>query len=529
MTEVRFSKNKVYSQEKLTDLLVALNEETIHLHKENLKENSAILYDGERIKVTPEEFTAKKIQLLSLPLTTLVKEAGISPVMQNNIALGASCGLLNFSRDVLFSVIQDIFKRKGEQVIEENKKAATIGYDYAVKNFKDKFIRLIEQGQKKDQLVITGNEAIALGAISAGCKFYAAYPMTPSSSILHYLASKATHSGMVVKHAEDEISVINMAIGASYAGVRSMVGTSGGGFSLMVEGLGLAAITEVPLVIVLGQRPGPATGMPTWTGQADLQFAIHAAQDEFPRIVLAPGDQEEAFYLTKEAFNLADMYQIPVFVLSDKYVSENHMAVNQFKPESIPIERGKLITTPKFTDLTNYLRYKDSDDGISPRVIPGVAGTHYLANSYEHDEYGFSSEDAKERVAQVNRRNRKLETYMKNIPKPKVYGEQIADLTLVGWGSTKAPVLQALQDINYMMSGKRINFLHLTHVWPLNTYEIIKVLNDSKQRIMIEGNSTAQMTHLIREYTGETMDDILLKYDGRPFYPEEIIQKLHTI
>lgn len=526
--EIRYGVDEVFSQERKTDLLVALNKETVNINKNNLKDGAGVLFDNEKIKIDPGEFNQKDLVLLPVPFGKIIKDSKISPVMQNNIALGALVGLLGFNLEVLFRVIQDVFADKGEKIILDNKKAAQLGFDYVNNNFKGKFTKKLIPNTPAKKLVITGNDAISLGAIAAGCGFYAAYPMTPSSSVLHLLASYAEKVGMVVKHAEDEISVINMAIGASIAGVRAMCGTSGGGFSLMVEGLGLAGITETPLVILESQRPGPATGMPTWTQQGDLQFLIHASQDEFPRIILAPGDPEEAFYLTVEAFNLADIYQTPVFVLSDKYLSESHKSVDIFDPQKIVIDRGKLITKPD-QDLSQYKRYQITEDGISARVILGVKGTHFLANSYEHEENGLSTEDAVERTKQVNKRNQKLKTYKSKMPLPQIYGQDLADITLIGWGSTKGPVLQALTDLNFNHKGRAINFLHLTHVWPLNTQAISNILAKTKKRVMIEGNSYGQMALLLREQTGFLMDDMLLKYDGRPFYPEEIIKKLEQI
>ncbi len=526
--DVRFSANEVFCQEYGVDLLIALNRETIDLHRQELKPKSGIMYDPDKVKVEQSEVSANTT-LLPVPFSKLIKESGVSPVMQNNIALAASCAFLNFDLTNLFTVIESVFAKKGEKIITDNKKSAQLGYDYVLNNLKSKFNLALTPNPSLKLMATTGNEAIGLGAIAAGCQFYSAYPMTPTSNLLSFLAEKAEETGMVVKHAEDEISVINMAIGASFAGVRSMVGTAGGGFSLMVEGLGLAGITETPIVIAMGQRPGPATGMPTWTGQGDLQFLIHASQDEFPRIILAPGDVEEAFYLTAEAFNLADIYQTPVFVLCDLYLCECRKSSPIFDTNKIKIERGKIINSDQGANLTNYKRYLATEDGISPRVIPGTKGTYFLANSYEHEESGLSTEDGNERVKQVEKRNRKLITYQNIMPKVAIYGMSEADITLVGWGTTKGPVLQALSDLNYNHKGRTVNFIHLNRVWPLNNKDLLEVFAKSKRRIMIEGNSYGQMGHLIREQTGIVMDEYLLKYNGRPFYAEDIIKKLDSI
>jgi len=522
--EVRFSSTPIYSQEKGVDLLIALNKQTIDLHQSELKDGAGLVYDPEKVTINPGELSAK-IVLLPIPLTKIIKEAGASPVMQNNVTLGASCALFNLDLDILFKLIEDEFARKGEEVVAENKKSAELGYQYVVNNLKGKFVKNLDHNDTQKLMVLSGNEAVGLGAIAAGCKFFCAYPMTPTSNLLSFLAEKAEKVGLVVKHAEDEIAVINMAIGASFAGVRSMVGTSGGGFSLMVEGLGLAGITETPVVIAMGQRPGPATGMPTWTGQADLKFLINASQDEFLRIILAPGDVAEAFTLTVEAFNLADIYQTPVFILCDKYLCEGYQSTPFFDSSKIKIDRGKTILQME-QKITNYLRYQTTADGISPRLLPGTKGVTFIANSYEHEENGLSTEDSAERAKQVNKRNQKAITYQNNISQPTLYGSKEAEITLIGWGSTKGPVLQALTDINYQQNGKSINFLHLTHVWPLNNKALTEILGQAKKKVMIEGNSFGQMEQIIREQTGIVMDDRFLKYDGRPFYPEEIITLL---
>lgn len=528
--EVRFGSQEVFSQESKVDLLVALNKETFFLHKDELKEQSGVLFDNETVAFDASEIDSKKIVLLPVPFGKIIKEAAILPVTQNNIALGALCALLGFKLEILLQLIKDTFIDKGEKIILDNQKAAQLGFNYVSSYLKGKFVRRVGESNPSfvKKLVITGNDAIALGAVAVGCSFYASYPMTPSSSVLHTLAGWSEKVKMVVKHAEDEIAAINMAIGASFAGVRAMCGTSGGGFSLMTEGLGLAGLTETPLVILEAQRPGPATGMPTWTEQADLKFLINASQGEFPRIILAPGDPEEAFYLTVEAFNLADIYQTPVFILSDKYLSESHKSVDLFNLEKVVIERGKLLS-----DLTQYAgeykRYQITDDGISPRLIPGTKGGYFIANSYEHEENSLSTEDKLERAKQVDKRNKKFRTYINRMPSPSIYGDDSAEVTLVGWGSTKGPVLQALSDLDFTYGGKKINFLHLNHVWPLDKKTIDHVLTKAGKKIMVEGNSTGQMASLIRQETGIMLDDMLLKYDGRPFYPEEIINKLEQI
>jgi len=365
---------------------------------------------------------------------------------------------------------------------------------------------------------------IGMAAIAAGCKFYCAYPMTPSSTILHYLAAKSEKSQMVVKHAEDEISVINMALGASWAGVRSMTGTSGGGYALMVEAVSLAGITEMPIVIAMGQRPGPATGMPTWTEQGDLLFILHSGHGEFPKIILAPGDMEETYRLTLEAFNLADIYQTPVFILVDKYLQEGHQSVEEFRIKNLElkINRGKLLSDKDLQNITNYKRYQITDDGISPRALPGMKNVLHQVNSYEHLEDGHTTEEENERTKQVDKRNRKTTTFLAQDAKlPVLYGKKEAALTIIAWGSMKGPILQAMQG-----NEDKFNLLHFTYLWPMPSEPVTKILKDCRKTLLVENNSTGQLGQLLKMVTGIGIDNRLLKYSGRPFYPEEILEKI---
>lgn len=404
---------------------------------------------------------------------------------KNIFALGLSCAKLGLSLEILDDVIKAAFAKKPSEVIALNLRAAETGYKSCQKPIKP-----LKLPPLKNQILVNGNEALALGAVNGGLKFYSAYPMTPVTSILHFLAAKADEFKIIVHHAEDEIGVINMAIGTSYAGVRSMVATSGGGFSLMTEGLSLSGITETPVVIVLGMRPGPATGMPTWSGQGDLLFAINAGQDEFPRIVLAPGDCEEAFLLTSLAQNLTEKYRLPVIILTDKNLGESY------------------YTTPAFPVKKNITRYPHQ---------PAL-----LTNSYEHDDSGFSTEESSERTKQVNRRMKKIDTILlsSDLIAPQLFGPKKAKTTLISWGSNKGPILAALKDL------PDVNFLHFSWVWPFPKNAFLKLIDKTRHLICLESNSTAQLAKLIAQETGIIIKDKILKYDGRPFYPEEIIAKL---
>lgn len=524
--EVRISDEKVFSQEKKVDVLVCLNEETYILHKEEVKENGMVVIDQEKIDMTKYRNLVKKFTYVNLPFNKIIKDNGLATVMINNIALGALTYLLGAEISILKSLISEQFARKGEEIINKNIKGVQLGYESVKKSNSDGYhIKIPKTKEVIPQMYISGNEIIGLGSVAAGCKFYAAYPMTPSSALLHYLASKGEKAGMVVKHAEDEISVINMALGASWAGVRSMVGTSGGGFALMVESVSLAGITETPIVVIMGQRPGPATGMPTWTEQGDLLFVLHAGHGEFPKILLAPGDIEEAFKLTIEAFNLADIYQTPVILLGDKYLQEGHQSIeySRIKNYEFKIDRGKLLKREELDKIKDYKRYLITDDGISPRALPGMKGSLHQVNSYEHIEDGHTTEDAQQRSKQVDKRNRKTETFLKNHTRlPVLYGDKTAPLTIISWGSMKGPVLQAMKEWN----GK-FNLLHFTYIWPLPQKELTEMLKGLNKTLLIENNSTAQLGQLLKMVTGiELENNKLLKYSGRPIYPEEVLEKV---
>lgn len=523
VVEVRISDEKVYSQESQVDILMCLNEETYNLHKNELKKSGLVVYDREKFTLNEKEQT--DVIFINLPLSKILKDASLPPVMMNNIALGALMHLIGADFEVLKGLIAENFARKGEEVINKNVNASKLGYDSALASLPDGYrLKFPKKQEIVKRMYITGNEMVGVGAIAAGCKFFSAYPMTPSSALLHYLAGKGVKAGIVVKHAEDEISVINMALGASYAGARSMVGTSGGGFALMVEAISLAGITETPIVIMMGQRPGPATGMPTWTEQGDLLFIIHSGHGEFPKIVLAPGDMEESYQLTVEAFNLADKYQTPVFVMSDKYLLEGHQSIEEFRIKNyeLRIDRGKLLTEKQAEGLKDYKRYEVTNDGISGRAIPGMPNCVFQANSYEHIENGHTTEDAAERIKQVEKRNRKTDTFLeRDVKMPRIFGNNDAPLTVVSWGSMKGPVLQAIKG-----NESKFNFLHFSYLWPLPKDKLTKLLLSKKSLLLIENNSTGQLGQLLKMVTGVEIHNKLLKYSGRPINPEEIIKRV---
>ncbi len=525
---VRGSEEEIFSQKKEVDILVALNRETIDKHKGELSSDALVLYDPDFTKADQSEFPST-IQLIPVPLLKLTKEVKADKLMINTVAVGASLALFYKDYSVLEGIIKDIFGKKGEEVVLENINTSKAGFDYVGKNFSDK----ARPVQKKEQenLLISGAEALSLGAIKAGLKFAAIYPMTPINAILATLIEHSLAYNIIVKEPEDEIAGINMAIGASFAGARSMVATSGGGFSLMTEALGLAAQTETPIVIVEGQRPGPSSGMPTWTDQGDLRFVLHASQGDFLRVVVAPGDPLEAFIQTMHAFNLADKYQIPVIVLVDKYLMEGHASAKaeEFKIQSskFKIDRGKILSDQEALSEIDYKRYQFEEDGVSSRSLPGQKGGIALWDSYEHNQKGLYDETSENRIKMVDKRFKKSEKLVLDIPEPDFYGEKEADLTIFAFGSTKMPVLEALKILK--KEGKNINFLKVSYLSPFPTKAVEEAIKTAKKTLVLEGNKSGQFESLIKEHTGLSIENNFRKYDGRPFYPEEIVEKVKTL
>lgn len=516
--KVTIDSEPVHALKETIDVLVCLNKATFELHKHELTPESVVVYDAEEFEIE------KGFKEVHVPFKKILREEQGQSIMKNTIALGASIATVGGDLQMLDAIIETQFKKKGEEVIAHNKLFVQKGYDSVIENYKEHCRSVIAPHPKPDeQLVMTGNDAFSLGAVIADCKFYCAYPMTPSSSVLTTMASWQQKAQITVRHAEDEIAVINSAIGASHGGVRASVGTSGGGFALMVEAVSLAGIAETSIVIFLSQRPGPATGMPTWTEQGDLLFAVHAGHGEFPKIVLTPGDADEMIRLTTEAFDLADIYQTPVIVMSDMFLSEVHFTVSSANVNRLfsthKLDRGKTVSNP--TDRP-YLRYKVTDDGVSERLIPGAKGNFYQANSYEHSEDGHTSETAEDRKAQVDKRNRKQSTYLKNHFKmPTVYGDlKSAKSILVSCGSMKGVCLEV------MKQRQNVALIHFTHVHPLDQKRLKVLFNDVGKCILVEQNSTSQLGLLLRQQTGINIEKSVLRYDGRPMTASEIIDQI---
>ena len=523
--QVLASMDKVYAPEKPVDILIALNHQALEYHTAELQPQSVIVYDPEDNQADLSNLKLKGL-VLPVPLNRLAKEAGGERLMANNVALGVSMFLLNFDLTTIKAVIGESFSGKKSVLVEVNQKAAQAGYDYAQSHFPPISEIALSFQTPIDNLTMSGNEALSLGAIAGGMQAYIAYPMTPSSTILHQLADWQAKANIFVKHAEDEIGVINMALGMSFAGVRVACGTSGGGFCYMTEAVGLSGIAELPLVIFEAQRPGPALGMPTWTAQADLLFAINAAQDEFPRIVLAPGDVTEAFNLAKLSFDLAENYQIPVIILSDKHLSESnesiHLETTTFSHEQVSFNQHPEVDASGF-----YPRYRDTASGISLRTIPGQANGLYMANSYEHDPYGLGSETPIDRITQMDKRFQKFDSIKTHLPDQFYDGSDHPQITFISWGSTKGAVRAGIKLLR--SQGIDAAMLNLSWLWPFPIEPVKAAIDKSQNAIVIEGNKTSQLARLIKEQVGYDIYHKRTKYDGRPFFPDEIIQYSNEI
>jgi len=511
---VRVKDSQVGAIAEPVDILIALNKESVDLHRRELARGGIGIFDGEKIKDI-----GSGDSLFSVPLERLAEEKTGDKLMTNTVALSAALALVEYDLNILNTVLAEHFG-KGK-VADNNIAAARAGYEYAQAEHKGDLVRHIKPLSDVKRMLLTGNEALSLGAIAAGCKFMAAYPMTPATPIMEYMAARSKDFDLVMVHAEDEIAAINMAIGAAYAGVRAMTATSGSGLCLMVEGIGLAGMTETPVVIIDGQRPGPTVGLPTRTEQGDLQFVLHAHHGDFPRAVLAPAAVEDAFWAAVKAFNLAEKCQLPVIILTDHHLATSYATVEPFDLSQVTIDRG-LIFSGEEAKASEYKRHKITKSGISPRAFPGLSKALVVTDCDEHDEAGHLIEDAEMRTLQVQKRLRKLLPLKQDITPPRWYGPKKAETTLIGWGSTYGAIHEAVDILR--TEGASINMLHLNQLWPFPMEAVADALGRAKNSYVIENNATGQLARLIKMETGKEVSGKILKFDGRPFTPTYITE-----
>jgi 2-oxoglutarate ferredoxin oxidoreductase subunit alpha len=505
---IRAGIDEVMAPQEAIDLLVALSAETVRLHREELSPRGLILADA--------RFNISDDTCLNVPFRELAAERYI-----NTAALGVIAQILGIDQQVAGQAVRDLLGKAHPDIAQENTKALEAGFNWG-KARAVSALNLPPVGNPPQRLMMNGNEAIALGAVSAGLKFYSFYPMTPSTSIGISLAGWARELGLIVEQAEDEIAVINMALGASFAGAPSMVATSGGGFALMVEAVSLAGMTETPVFIVVAQRPAPATGLPTRTEQGDLEFILHAGHGEFPRAVFAPGSVEQCFELTEHAFHLAERYQSPVFILTDQFLADSYRTVAPFALEGTPpvqpwSTEGLTITAP-------YRRFALTDTGVSPRLLPGLTEHLVVAGSDEHTEDGHITEDLSMRRRMVVKRLTKGEGMRSEAVPPERLGDRKPDVLLLCWGSSRGAVLEAAEELR--SQGKRVATIHFSQVWPLVPEQFMDHLQEAQRVICVEGNATGQMARLIRRETGFQINERVLRYDGLPLTPGYIQRQL---
>jgi 2-oxoglutarate ferredoxin oxidoreductase subunit alpha len=526
---VRIAEEKVYSHGDDLSVLIALNQDSIERHAPEVRSGGAVIYNSDKLKLDPV-LLRDNVLSVPLPITTLTKPFGrVQPVMQNTVALGALMFLTGLDFDTNVGVLEETFKHKGQAVIDQNAGIARAGFDYA----RDSFVPLGYEWNftRTSRPFVTGNELIALGAVAAGCKFYSAYPMTPASSILHWMASHGERCGVVVKQCEDELAVANMAIGAGHAGVRAMCATSGGGFALMTEAIGMAGMIEAPVVIVEVQRGGPSTGVPTKTEQADLNQVFGASQGDYPRSIIAPTDTTDCFYSAVEALNLAEKYQLPVTIISDLLVSEHPETIEpDALTNEVSIDRGEIVTEwPE--SRGPYKRYAFTKSGVSPRALPGTENTLYVAATDDHDEEGilisdiFTSQAVRRKVQE--KRMRKLDGLLRDTNAPALEGPSDAEVTLIGWGSTKGVIHEAI--VQLASGGVQANQLQIKYLVPFHSNEVTRILRNCKKTICVEANYTGQFARHLRAETGITVDHHILKYDCEPFEPRQIVDEVNAI
>jgi len=519
--QIRISENPLCASREVIDILVALDRNTIDIHHRSLSESGVILYDPEEAK---EEWQEE--EFLAVPFTRIAVEEGGNKIMANSVAVGSVVGLFNLDLEVIAQFIGASLKKKSEAIIKGNLKAARAGHQYVRERFtrEDRFRTAEPQPEKL--MLINGIQAIAAGALLSGCKFYSAYPMTPSTGIMVYLAGKAAEFDVVVEQAEDEISAINMAIGASYAGVRAMTGTSGGGFALMTEGISLAGMTETPIVVAEMQRPGPATGLPTRTEQGDLFFVIYGGHGEFPKVVLTPGTPEQAFYAANKAFELAEKYQVPVFIQGDQYLGDAEWTFTGFDLNRLSY-RDYRLRKKALREVKGYKRYAFTDNGISPLAVPGDSKHLVVVDSDEHDEEGHIIEDGETRARMVEKRwYNKLKGLQKEISPPTLYGEQEPAMVIVGYGSTFGVMKEA---VDVLVSDFSIAMLHFSEVYPFPLAEeldYLRILRYADQTVCVEANASGQFKRLFRAETGFQCSLQVNRYDGRPFTLDSLVGQL---
>lgn len=515
-TQIRVSSNPVRASVSRIDILIPFDRGSVGHVENRISPQTIILAEQE---VIGDDFDRARHKFVDVPFAATASEIG-DKIYSNVVAVGTIAGLFGIDLQTVRAYVERFFSAKSDDVVQKNLVAVKEGFNLGLGLGDSGKIRIeiAAAADVESQILVKGVEAVALGAIAGGCDFISSYPMSPATGVLAFLAGQARDFGIIAEQAEDEIAAINMAIGAWYAGARAIVTTSGGGFALMTEGLSLAGMLESPLVIHLAQRPGPATGLPTRTEQADLELALYAGHGEFPRILLAPGTIEDAFYLTRKAFDLADKYQVPVFILTDQYFVDSYYNTTCFDLSDTKNEKHIVKTD------ADYRRYELTANGISPRGIPGFGRGLVAVDSDEHDEAGHLTEDLDLRVEMVDKRLRKLELLGYETVSPQLVGPEDYKNLVVCWGSTYHIVEEAIRNLD----RDDVAFLHFKQVYPLPN-ETADYLLRARTTVIVEGNATSQFAKLIKLHTGIDIENRILKYDGLSFAVEELVERLNDL
>ncbi|MEA2665436.1 MAG: 2-oxoglutarate/2-oxoacid ferredoxin oxidoreductase subunit alpha [Candidatus Eremiobacteraeota bacterium] len=523
---IRAGERPDYGMADAVDALVAFDLEAVEAHLDELRPGAFVVFDNTS-ETIPDALRRADVTWYEIPLARLAKEVGLE-LVRNTIALGVLGALLGMDREIVRADVRGVYGRKGEKVVDLNLRAIAAGEQYVAEHFADRPSGYgLRAGADGERLIMMGNDAIAYGALVAGCRFMAGYPITPATDILEWMAKQLPRFGGVAVQAEDELAAITMTLGASFTGVRAMTATSGPGQALMTEAIGLAGVLEIPVVVIECARAGPSTGMPTKTEQSNLDHLIYSGHGEIPRVVLAPGTVGESFELTTAAFNLAERWQLPVFVLTEQALCQSKATLAPFDLDAVRIDRGALIDGGEVT-FGEYQRYAFSADGVSPRVIPGVPGGMHLAAGSEHNEAGVITENARNRARMMEKRMGKLEAMRDELPRALVHGVADADLAIVGYGANRGPIAEAVDRLG--AAGVPVRFLQLRTLWPFPEDDIRQFVRGAQHVFVVENNYGGQLERLIRSVVGP-LDALhgVRKYDGRPFRPIEVIEAVRRI
>jgi 2-oxoglutarate ferredoxin oxidoreductase subunit alpha len=523
---IRAGERPNYGMADFVDGLVAFDLEAVEAHIEEMRPGGFVIFDNTS-EVVPEHVKRDDVTWYEIPIGRMAKvDLGLE-LVRNTIALGALGALIGMDPQAVRTDVTGVYKRKGEKVVDINIRAIEAGENFVSEHFaQTPSGYALRAGIDGDRLIMMGNDAIGYGSLVGGCRFMAGYPITPATDVLEWMAKYAPRYGGVTVQAEDELAAINMVIGASFTGVRSMTATSGPGQALMTEAIGLAGVLEIPIVVVECARTGPSTGMPTKTEQSNLNHLIFSGHGEIPKIVISPGTVEDSFYLAAQAFNLADKYQCPVFILTEQALCQSKATLPRLDLSRVHIDRGKMVTEPVV--FGEYKRFAFTDDGVSPRVIPGVEGGMHLAPGSEHNDAGVITENTKNRARMMEKRMRKMESARPDLPPPLLHGDPRAEIAILGYGANRGPICEA-QD-RLASQGVATRFLELRTLWPFPEDEVREFIENATSVYVVENNYTGQLERLIRYVVGplERMHRVL-KYNGRPFRPIEIIEPIERL